>query len=78
MKTIIIISGTPSETAEMELIEAEKMGYCFRSPEQKINTIPDMTETSALPAAAQAAGITMEKLVSEIAFQSMKRSWDKA
>ena len=44
----------------------------------EINTIPGMTETSALPAAAQAAGITMEKLVSEIAFQSMNRSWDKA
>ena len=40
----------------------------------EINTIPGMTETSSLPAAARAAGISMEKLVSEIAFQSMNRS----
>jgi len=43
----------------------------------EINTIPGMTETSALPAAARAAGISLEKLVSEIAIQSLNRSWGK-
>jgi len=46
MKTIIIISGTPSETAEMELIEAEKIGYrrilCTDRPDEKLGQLADM------------------------------------
>ncbi len=39
----------------------------------EINTLPAMTETSALPAAAKAAGISMEELTEKIAICAMRQ-----
>jgi D-alanine-D-alanine ligase len=51
--------------ARVDFMLRDKEFYCL-----EVNTIPGMTETSLLPKAAQAAGLSFEQLVESILFDA--------